>query len=185
MPNFSVQIPGEAEPRSFRLNVAEKALYTDIDAEHPVRRHGDPKRGEDYGGKSAESDPLHELYWVQTATYREAYRMCEEEGVSLDAAFAQANGQPTPPPSKTEPSSKSESQHHRAREVNPIDAPDADFNESNASPIAGIVITNQRLLLKFAFQLLDQYVDEEDKNHELLQLLKREAEDIDEHEIII
>ena len=178
MPNFSVQIPGEAEPRSFRFDVAEKALYTDIDAEHPTGGMAIQKEAK-ITVESAESDPLHELYWVQTATYREAYRMCEEEGVSLEAAFAQADGQPTPP------SSKSESQHHRAREVNPIDALDADFNESNASPIAGIVITNQRLLLKFAFQLLDQYVDEEDKNHELLQLLKREAEDIDEHDIII
>ncbi len=178
MPNFSVQIPGEAEPRSFRFDVVEKALYTDIDAEHPIGGMAIQKEAK-ITQESAASDPAHELYWVQTATYREAYRMCEEEGVSLDEAFANVNGQPTPPPSKSEP------QHRRAREVNPIDVPDADFDESNASPIAGIVITNQRLLLKFSFQLLDQYVNEDDKNYQLLQLLKAEAEELDANEIII
>ena len=175
MRNFTKQISGEAEPRTFRFDVASGSLHTDMELEN--KQGGFPDQAEvRITEESAKTDPHHEKYWAQTYVEREAYRLCEDEGISLDEAFAKVNGHPPPVATNGKPPQRD------------IDTVELEYlpSEPNAmSPIAAVVITNQQLILEISFQLLDQYISEEDANYKMLQFLKEKIEGFNEQEIVI
>ena len=186
MPNFSQQIPGEPEPRGFRYDVAEQALYTDMDVEDPVGGMAKQEQAK-ITAESAAKDSRHELYWAQTYTHREAYRLCEEEGISLEEALAIANGQKeptyTPLPIRDGSPKAANNGHPNRPAPEPDNEPDAE--PEGASPIAAIALKELLLINQMLLTLLDQYINEDDKNYAMVELLKTKTEEVNEYEIII
>lgn len=174
MPNFAIRVPGEPEPRGFQYDVAENTLTTDVEKE-------DPNSGRNalmtlkITEASAATDPQHELYWGATYTYRESYRLCEEEDISLEEAFDRVSMPAEKPPEQRHPPLTSESP--------PNGGPPA--SASGVDTTAAIVISSQRLLLKMALVMLDGYVTEDNPDADKLALLKAELEEIDGYEIHI
>lgn len=183
MPNFSQQIPGEPEPRSFRFDVAEQALYTDMNVEDPVGGMAKQEQAK-ITVESAKTNPQHELYWTQTSTYREAYRLCEEEGLSLEDALATVNGQEvpyTPLPIRAE--SEEVNNEHPNRRVPEPEGLDAEPEET--SLLTGVAMKELLLINQIALILLDPCVDEADKIRKVVEFLRAKTEEINTYEIVI
>ena len=185
MPNFSAQIQGEPEPRGFRFDVEENALYTDIDTENPLGGMKDQKQLK-ITETTAQQDPQAMMYWEQTAVYRQAYQLCESEGLSFEEAFekatlaAEANGQPYVPPASERPwaDTSDPMQADPGPDLSGFDDEDA----ARTSPMAGIVITNQQLILGALMILVEH---PEDSKAKLIEYFKTKLEEIDGYEIVI
>ena len=180
MPNFSIHIRGEAEPRGFQYDIEEKALFTDIDTENKLGGMEDQKQLK-ITEATAQTDPQAMMYWEQTAIYRNAYHICEEEGVSFEDAFekaavaAEASGQYIPP---------SQQPFAKPDRVTPDPEPELTRHAEDpaTSPIAGIVITNQQLILGALMILVEH---PEDSKAKLIEYFKTKLEEIDGYEIVI
>lgn len=190
MINFVVPVPGEPEPRHFRYNTEEKALYTDTEFENKMG--GMPDQGQvKITEANVQSDPMHLQYWQATQTHRRAYELCETEGIPLDEAMqiavAESGRQPEMPelpPSGVNGAPPTLNKSALAEHYETL--PEMRINQqAQTDPMAGIVITGQKMVIGMLFKLLEQYVDADDKNHHLVEHLKSEAEDLDQHEITI
>ncbi len=176
MPNFSLQIPGEPEPRGFQYDIDEQALYTDMDFDSMLTESTQKRLK--ITESTAQNDPQTLLYWQETAVYRNTYHLCEDEGISFEEAFdkatlaAEANGQPHVPP-KSDPM-----QADPGPDLSGFDDEDA----ARTSPMAGIVITNQQLILGALMILVEH---PEDSKAKLIEYFKTKLEEIDGYEIVI
>ena len=198
MPNFTTQIQGEPEPRSFRYNVAEQALYTDHSREHPLGGMAVQEEAK-ITAETANHDPMTLMWWQGTEQFRRAYHLCEESGISFEEALQQAgvaledtpsqNGDAQLPdnPANNPTYERERSSDHDHRDGMPLSPPRQGYDpppEEQEAPqvdsIAGIMISGQQILLSMAFEMLDQYVSEDDKNYGMLQLLKNKAEELDD-----
>lgn len=180
MPNFAMQIRGEPEPRGFRYDVEEDALYTDIEIENP-RGGMEDQRQLKITEATAQTDPQSMMYWEQTAVFREAYRICEEEGLSFEEAFEKVSVSETNNESPFEaPPEKPPSPPPQQR----YDPPDTEESSEPkpSDPIAGIVITTQQLILGALMIMVEH---PEDSKEKLIEYLKTELEKINDYEIII
>ena len=177
MPNFVVTVPGEGMPRSFRYDATTNMLYTDAERENPI--DGMSYQTElEITEKKSQTDPQCLRYWEATSAYRQAYQLCDQEDISIEEALTRVDGIPD---GALPQNNTMEFPMHDSPPV--VEQPIPPQVESD--PIAGIVITNQQLILKMLFELLYQYVSEEDKNYRLIELLQGEVDKIDEHEINI
>ena len=180
MINFTTQIPGTPDPQSFRFDAENNVLYTDTERENPVDGMDYPAELE-ISEKSAEIDPQCRTFWNATRTQREAYMLCEQEGISLEDALTRVNsngGAPATIPTLEEGSPPPPPHSQRTADPEPVEEP-----VTNSA--VGIVISNQQLILEIAFKLLDRYIEENDVNMSLLNLLKKKVEELNEHEISI
>ena len=188
MPNFSAQIRGEPEPRGFRFDVEENALYTDIEVENKLGGMEDQRQLK-ITETTAQQDPQAMMYWEQTAVYRQAYQLCESEGISFEEAFekatlaAEANGQPYVPPASERP---------WVDKSDPIvsdPGPDLsgfdDEGAPGADPMAAVALTSYQMLTGMLLVLIDQHISEDDKDYALVEYCKQEKEKIDGYEIVI
>ncbi len=181
MPNFSLHVPGEPEPRGFRYEVEEGALYTDTEGEDPVGGMPSQSRMK-ITAETADRDPRHLTYWNATAAYREAYRLCEEEGLSLEEAMkrtAVSTGAPSPPIAEVKRPPVAESSPALQEEE------EQSVKSETTSPVAGIIITNQQLILGALLVLIDQYVSEGDVNYKLVEYYKHQIEEINRYELTV
>lgn len=187
MPNFSVQIRGEPEPRGFRFDVEENALYTDIEIEN--KRGGmEDQRQLKVTEATAQNDPQAMMYWEQTAIYREAYRICEDEGLTFEEAFEKAvavasdavGSETVPPPLSERPWVDKSDPVTVTQDAGPDLADEEE--PAIANPMAGIVITNQQLIMG-ALLILVEHPD--DAHAKLIEYFKTKMEEIDGYEIVI
>ena len=208
MGNFSKHITGEKFERGFTYDPNTGVLRTTVETQlsgvHPT---DGMIEGTDHDNldlqitaDTAMQDPMWLRYWNETEDYRQAYILCEEENLSLEDALRKVWGPETKDnslfkenilnPDGASPESNGNGQPeipdgipttpYYPREPEPLPEP---VKESN--PAVGIVITNQKLLLKMAFNLLEQYITDEDKNIAVLTLLKEEAQQLDDIDIVL
>lgn len=190
MPHFSVQISGEPEPRSFQYDTKEEVLKTDVThREHPLGGMDDQFQAE-ITEKNANTDPDFYRYWTETKQYRDAYHLCQDEGISFEEAFkqvrlaehSQSERPELPPVNEERKPYVPPSERHQDVMLFPGHEPEP---EQGSDPVAAVLITNQQLLLKIAFQLLNQYVPPEDTNSELVELLKEQVNELNDYEITL
>lgn len=193
MPNFATGVQGESRARSFQFNIEENTLSTDLGGViADPRQATNPDMDELTGnlkltlgsdgqlratldGVGTSVEPVYELYWNSTHLYREAYRICEEEDMSLEAAFDKVS-ELAPPESDQAQRPTYEPPPSQSYEPPPPPAA-----EPTADPFAGIIISNQRLLLKVALVMLETgNIDEQQ-----VALIKEELETLDGYEVSI
>lgn len=201
MPNFAIHIPAEGRTRGFRYDLQENALYTDLGGViADPRRATDPNMDELTGdlkimqsgdgalqalldGHPTSIEPVYEIYWDATFEHREAYRLCEEEDISLEAAFDRVHGAMPPEVSAPELSAHVMGEPQRAAPSAQEPLPPA--VKPVADPMVGIVISGQRMLLKLALVMLEDRVEEGSRDEKQLAFIKEELEALDGYEIEI
>lgn len=177
MPNFAMHIQGEPEPRGFQYDVEEQALYTDVDTENALGGMKDQKRLK-ITESNAQHDPQRLMYWEQTAVYRNAYHLCEDQGISFEEAFERSAlefDQPALIQKQEDPVPPSQ------RSFDPPDTEESSEPEPS-NTVAGIVITNQQLIMGVLTIIAER---PEDLEAELIAYCKTEMEKINDYEVII
>lgn len=202
--SFTVSIPGEGKERNFKFDVNEKALYTDLggvianpnsalnpdmDAlvgELKIKQGSDGQFQALLDGLPTPMLPLYETYWNETFLHREAYRICEEEDVSLEEAYDRVGTTPTgessdPPPKSYPPPTQQRPEYG---------APDNEELPPAVDTTTAIVIANYQMISQGLCEMLEGYVEGDDSEsaahqQRMFAFFKGKLEETDGYEIHI